>query len=140
MPATSEPEGLGGQLPDEAVVIRGGLMARDGLIASARRYADQNEGIYGITLWSWPGLTAGEIAQRVKEDHAQGRNPVGHGQLRWSTAGVIREAMSAGRAFILKKTGQDGHYTLTFPSEPSDGDWDRLEKMFGPPEPNPAAD
>lgn len=115
-------------------------MARDGLIASARRYAALNDGTYGLTVWAWPGLTAGQIARRVKAAHSVGRNPVAHGQLRQATVARLLEPAGDGRAFRLTKTGSDGHYTLIFPSEPTVQDWERLESMFSVPEANPAAD
>lgn len=115
-------------------------MARAGLIASARRYADQNDGVHGLTFWAWPGLTAGQIAMKVKEMYPTGRNPLAHRQLRRSTVDRLLEPAEGGRAFQLLKTGPEGHYTLTFPSEPTAQDWERLESMFDPPEPNPAAD
>lgn len=140
VPASGDVPEEAGHLPADAVVVRGGVMGREGLIRSARKYADQNEGVYGITVWSWPSLTAGEIAQRVKNMYPPGKNPVGHRQLRQSTAGMVRDESPDGRAFTLNKTGPDGHYTLTFPSEPTDGDWERLESMFARPEPNPASE
>jgi hypothetical protein len=140
MPTVGETNDGNGHLPDDSVVVRGGMMHRKDLIASARRYADRFDGVWGLTFWSWPGLSAGEIALRIKEAHPEGLNPIGHGQMRESTAGKIRAAAEDGRAFQLEKTGGEGHYTLTFPSEPTDADWNRLDIMFGPPEPNPAAD
>jgi len=115
-------------------------MVREDLIRSARRYADRNNGAYGLSFWSWPGMTATEILSRVKRRFPEGKNPVAHGKFRQSTAGAIREAAEDGRAYQLTPTSRDGHYTLTFPSEPSESDWERLEGMFGLPEPNPAAD
>lgn len=115
-------------------------MRREDMIASARKYAARTGGVYGLTVWSWPGLSPGEIALRVKETHPDGLNPVAHGQLRHSTAAKIREPGAGGESFQLVKTGSDGHYTLTFQSEPTVADWKRLEAMFGPAEPNPAAD
>jgi hypothetical protein len=110
------------------------------MIASARRYAAQNSGVYGLTFWAWPGLTAGQIAMRVKGMHPIGKNPLAHRQLRQSTVAKLVAPGEDGRLFELRKTGPDGHYTLTFPSEPTDTDWERLEEMFDPPEPNPAAE
>ncbi len=127
------------ELPDDAIVIRGGLMSRKDLIASVRK-CFALKGVYGLTVWSFAGLTAQDIALQVKNLHVEGLNPLGHGQLRQSTARTIREPGSGGRTLVLKKTGREGHYTLTFQSEPTDADWDRLENMFGLPEPNPAAD
>lgn len=140
MPTRGEAEGPAGQLPPNTLVVRGGLMARTGLIASARRYAAQNHGLYGLTFWAWPGLTAGQIAIRVKEMYPPGMNPLAHGQLRRSTVGKLLQPSEEGRAFELRKTGPDGHYTLIFPSEPTLRDWERLETMFEAPEANPAAD
>ena len=85
-------------------------------------------------------MTAPEIVLRVKQMHPQGENPVAHGKLRQSTAGRVRTPAQDGRKFELLKTGQTGHYTLTFPSDPTESDWERLESMFNPTEPNPAAD
>lgn len=115
-------------------------MVRQDLIRSARKYAAQSDGTHGLTVWSWRGMTAGDIALRVKQTHPVGTNPVAHRKLRQSTAGTIREPARDGRSFGLLKTGTDGHYTLTFPSEPTEADWKRLEGMFRAPEPNPAAD
>lgn len=139
MPTAEETYNESGHLPDDAIVIRGGMMLKQDMAASARRYAAL-KGVYGITVWSWPQLSAGEIALRVKETHPPGRNPVAHGRLRQSTAGKIREAGSDGRSLRLVKTGAGGHYTLTFPGEPTDADWGRVEGMFSPAEDNPAAD
>lgn len=134
-------ESASGHLPDNSVVVRGGTMKRRDLLPSAVRYADQNDGVYGLTVWSWPGMSPGEIALRVKANHPAGRNPVAHGQLRWSTVGEVRRPDTDGRAFnLIRTTRQDGHYTLTFPSRPTESDWNRLDGMFRMPEPNPAAD
>ena len=80
-------------------------MARKGLIASARRYADLSDGVYGLTFWSWAGLNAGQIAMRVKATRPAGKNPLAHRQLRQSTVGKLLEHSSKGRAFELLKTG-----------------------------------
>jgi hypothetical protein len=112
-------------------------MRTDTLKKSASRYADQT-GVHGLTFWSWPGLSAGAIALRVKNESQAGLNPLSHSSLRWSTAGEIREPTADGRAFALEQTGRDGHYTLSFPSDPTDEDWERIQQMFRPAVPNPA--
>src|SRR5436305_14167735 len=61
--------GPAGHLIDEAVVIRGGLMKRGDLIASAEKYEAQHPGAWAISVFSWPGLTAGEIARRARLPH-----------------------------------------------------------------------
>jgi hypothetical protein len=124
----------GGHLSDDAVVIRGGEMKRNTLMLSARKYEAIHPGEHGLTFWSWPDMTAEEIALRV------GRRVLMHAQLRKCTVGRIRGmAVSDGRPLDLVRTGQqDGHYTLILPSPPTNEDLDRLGQLFDPPQPNPA--
>jgi hypothetical protein len=113
-------------------------MNRGSLIESAARCMAKT-GRYGLSFFAWPGLDAGQTALRVKADYSHGLNPVGHSQLRQSTAGEMQQPDDTGRAFVLEQTtSYRGHYTLWFPSEPTPEDWDRLELMFRPSEPNPA--
>ena len=79
----------GGHLPDDAVVVRGGLMLRGDLMASAEDHAAENDGVYAISVSSWPDMTAEEIALRVKENRGADRNPLGHGKIRESAVGRI---------------------------------------------------
>jgi hypothetical protein len=139
VPTASESSGQSGHLPDDAIVVRGGEMRTETLRRSAERFADKTGGVYGLSFWSWPGLSAGMIAMRVRNERAPGRNPLGHTALRWSTAGEIRHPAADGRIFRLEPSGPDGHYTLIFPAEPTDEDWERIQQMFRPPELNPAA-
>jgi hypothetical protein len=124
-----------GHLPDDAVVIRGGEMKRKTLMLSATKYEATYPGEYGLTFWSWPGMTADEIALRVGGDRLM------HPSLRKCTAGLIRSLqVSDGRPLDLVRTGQqEGHYTLLLPCPPTDDDLDRLSQLFDPPQPNPAA-
>ena len=113
-------------------------MDRGNLIKSAERCFART-GRYGLSFFAWPSMDAGQIALRVKADRSDGLNPVGHSRLRESTAGKMQQPDDTGRAFVLEQTtGYLGHYTLWFPSEPTLRDWERLEQMFGPPQPNPA--
>lgn len=113
-------------------------MNRSNLIESAARCAARTGG-YGLSFFAWPGLDAGQTALRVKADYAAGLNPLSHPQLRQSTAGEMQRPDDIGRVFVLEQTGPyRGHYTLWFPSEPTPEDWDRLEQMFRPSQPNPA--
>lgn len=110
-------------------------MKRKTLMLSARKYEAIYPGEYGLTFWSWPEMTAEEIALRV------GGRRLMHAQLRKCTVGRIRGlVVSDGRPLDLVRTGpQDGHYTLILPSPPTDDDLDRLGQLFDPPQPNPAA-
>lgn len=109
-------------------------MRRGDLIASAEKYEALNPGVYGITVWSWPGETAEQIARRV------GTERLPHPDMRLSTVERICEpSLSEGLRFELIKTGPDGHYTLVLPSPPTDDDWNALELAFEEPQANPVA-
>ena len=86
----------------------------------------QQFGRYGLSLWTWPGATADEIATRP------GGPP--HPLMRTSTVRTVREA-----GFNLEHTGRPGHVTLYLPDSLTEEDWQRLEQAFGPPVPNPGA-
>jgi len=98
---------------------------------SAETYHAQT-GTYGLSFWSWDGLSAQQVAARVP------RLP--HAVLRKSTAGAIRAlTASDGGQFGLTQTRDDGHYTLVLPAPLSDDDLEMLSQLFGPEteEPNP---
>ncbi len=107
-------------------------------MASAEDHAAENDGVYAISVWSWPDMTAEEIALRVKENRGADRNPLGHGKIRESAVGRIYGAAHPG--FSLVQSDEDGHYDLILPSPPSEEVWDALELMFDPAQPNPASD
>jgi len=96
-------------------------------------------GFRGISVCSWPGLTAQEVAQRVKELRARRRQRVlMNPEMRQSTAGRIRRAGTQDRhPFDLVQTFWDGHWTLTLPDPTTPEDWRLLDEAFDPPEPNP---
>jgi hypothetical protein len=131
--ATGELPDASGHLPDDAIVIRGGLMKRDSLRISAEAHEAENPGAYALSFWSWPGLTAEEIARRV------GPENLPHKMLRKYSAGQLRNmAMSDGRPLELVPTDEDGHYDVILPPPPTDDDLDLFDHEFDPPEPNPA--
>jgi hypothetical protein len=124
-----------GHLPDDALVIRGGEMRRRTLMLSATGYEADHPGEYALSFWSWPGMTADEIALRV------GRRVLPHPRFRKCAVGKIRGLeVSDGRPLDLARTGpRDGHYTLLLPAPPTDDDLDALGRLFDPSQPNPAA-
>lgn len=103
-------------------------------MVSAKKYESRYPGEYGLTFWSWPGMTADQIALRV------GAVVLPHPELRKCTAGQIRSMpVSDGRPLDLIRTGnRTGHYTLLLPSPPTRDDLDALGRLFDPPQPNPA--
>lgn len=111
-------------LPDDAVVVRGGLMLAADLELSAQSHFDL-EGSYALSVFSAPGLSADEIAGRV---------PLRHSKIRQSTVGRIR---SAGYE-VVSSAGPPGHADLLLPHRPSDRDWHALDIAFDPPRANPA--
>ena len=100
-------------------------MRRSDLVAAATLYHREYDR-YGLSLSTWPGSTAEEIAMRP------GGPP--HSMMRASTVRRLRQA-----GFDLEPTGRPGHVTLYLPDPPTEEDWERLEQAFGPAVPNPAA-
>lgn len=100
-------------LPVDAVLVRGGISTLEDMAHSAAAFA-RRTGSYGLTFWSWPELTAEEIAVRVREQArlSRSKNPLPHTLLRSTAAGAL---LVANEAFRLAKTGADGHYTLYLP-------------------------
>ena len=101
---------------------------------SAAKYEALNPDVYALSFWSWPELTAEQIAAKV------GARRLPQSQLRESLAGKIRgmEA-SDGQPLDLVRTGEaDGHYTLVLPSPLRDVDLVNLADLFDPPQPNTA--
>lgn len=120
--------GLGPQadLPDDAVVVRGGLMKRERTMANARASFEE-VGAYGLSVWSVPDLDADGIV-RLARSH--GREYLPHGQVRASTVGELRP-------YTLHIDEPEGHYLLQLPTPPAEADWDALERAFADPQPTP---
>jgi hypothetical protein len=111
-------------------------MKPEDLMVSAQRYEAQNPGVYALSFWSWPMLTAEEIAKRV------GPGQLRHSELRQSTARRIRDLIvSDGRPLELERTGmKEGHYSLYLPSPLNTDDLVVLAQAFDPPQPNPVGE
>lgn len=134
LPHASESSGQSGHLPEDAIVIRGGEMRIRDMMTSAETYEAEHPGEYGLSFWSWSGLTADQIACRV------GTRLLPHPVLRKCTAGRIQGMIpSDGRPLVLVKTRGPGHYTLFLPSPPTEEDYEDLSARFDPPQQNPVA-
>lgn len=132
--AVPEPESPA-ELPEDAVVVRGGLMDRQQTIekaASARPIWGTN----GLSVWSVADLSADEIVQlaRTYEDLAADppKRYLPYGQMRVSTVGQLRA-----RGFGLLPDSPFGHYLLAIPTPTAESDWDALQEEFGPAEKSP---
>lgn len=112
------------RLPDDAVVVRGGLMLAADLAISAQSHFDI-EGVFALSVFSVAGASAATIATTV---------PLRHSKIRESTVGRLR---SAGFD-VVSSPGPPGHADLVLSSPPTDDDWTKLGAAFDPPRPNPA--
>lgn len=79
-------------------------------------------GYWGLTFWSWPDLTAEEIAMRVKEEaELTGRdNPLPHPAMRTTYTTFVADI---GEGVELRPTGPEGHQSLILPLDPPQPDW-----------------
>ncbi len=112
------------RLPDDAVVVRGGLMSAADLSLGAQTHFDA-EGAYALSVFSVPGKTADEIARGV---------PLPHSMIRESTVGRLRAAGYD----VVSSLGPPGHADLILPNPPTDDDWQALDKTFDAARPSPA--
>ncbi len=94
------------------------------LALSAQSHFDA-EGVYALSVFSLPGLTAGEIAASV---------PLPHSMIRESTVGRIRAAGYD----VLPSGGPSGHADLVLTNPPTTHDWQILDRTFDPARQNPA--
>jgi hypothetical protein len=124
------------ELPDEAVVVRGGIMEREPTIKKAAS-AIPDHGVNGLSVWSVEGLSAAEIVRLARSyddpTAAPPKSYMPYPQMRTSTVVQLRA-----RGFDLRPDSPLGHYMLTIPTPAADGDWDALQEEFGYPEPTPS--
>src|SRR5574341_633418 len=118
-----------GSLPDDARVVRGGLVTPERVQEAAE---EEPDGTRGISVQCAPGLSAHELA-RV------GRIP--HSRLSVSTVGRSRAlgGRALGAGFAVRPTpGPGRHATLIIPSRPvSAADAHAIAAAFDPLIPNP---
>ncbi|MGH2353892.1 MAG: hypothetical protein ACRDJN_19985 [Chloroflexota bacterium] len=113
------------RLPDDALVVRGGLMTPESIQEAADLEPD---GTFGLSVQSAPGMTPRDLAR-------EGDLP--HSKIRVSSVGRIR---SLGPGFdVIPTAGPGRHGTLTIPSRPvSVDDAQKITGAFDEPIPNPA--
>lgn len=115
------------ELPDDALLVRGGTMQRTDLEISAEVHKER-EGHYALSFWAVPGCSVAETAERV------GTGDLPHGKLRSAPVGRLRQL-----GYEVVFSGDPAHVSVMLPSPPSDIDWTNLESAFDAPEPNPVA-
>lgn len=113
------------RLPDDAIVVRGGLMKPEDIPGDAD---EGEEGVWGISVQSAPGMSPKDLARE---------GGIRHGKIRVSTVGRIR---ALGTGFdVIPTVGPGRHATATIPSRPvSEADAQSLENAFDQPIPNTA--
>jgi hypothetical protein len=113
-------------LPDDAIVIRGGVGSPETIAVNAQTTFD-TDGFWAVSGYAAAGLNAAEIAQLVRK-----RLP--HGQIRVSSVGVLRDG-----GFEVQETPDDyPHVDIFVPAEPDDAVCAQLADLFDDPIPNPA--
>jgi hypothetical protein len=117
-------------LPENAQVVRGGIMGSKSLESNAYgSKADPSCGLWALSVWSYPGMEGEEVAEEARRVDPEA---LPQGKIRVSTAERIRSA-----GFELVATNQRGHYSLVVPPEPEEPIWDDLREIFDEPIPNP---
>lgn len=116
-------------------MVRAGEMRLGAFMRSAE-VCLENEGFYGISFFSFPGMDADEIAREVgivREETPLRLMP--NPSMRQATAGAVRAL-----GYPLDPDNSPrGHVALRFDGPPTDADWEALDDVFQPPEDNPIA-
>jgi hypothetical protein len=119
--------GAGGEeLPDDAFVVRGGMMMVDNLRTNVEAHFDEYED-YAVSVFSVPGMDLHELAVLANRPN---------GQIRVSTCRRIRDL---GYEIVRSEHEGPGHADIKLPEEPSDEVLQTIADAFDEPVPNPAA-
>lgn len=118
------------ELPDGAIVVRGGIMGSSSLRSNA--YGSHEElKLWAISVWSYPNMEPEEVAEEARRVDEMA---LPQGKLRFSTAGRI-----CSEGYELIATNQPGHYSLVVPEEPDEAVWEDLRSIFDETCRNPVA-
>jgi hypothetical protein len=111
-------------LPDDAVVIRGGISAPDSLRKTALAHHDE-EGDFAISVASLAGVDGDALAGLARFSHPR---------IRETTVGRVR----AEGYDVVPDPPPDWHALIMLPHLPADDDWTRISNSFDPPRDNPS--
>lgn len=116
------------RLPDDAVVVRGGLLTPD---VVQRRSDEEPDGTWGLSIRTAPDMTVGDL---VRE------SPIPNSKIRQTTVGRIRALSPEFDVIPTDGPGYPKHHgTIIIPSRPvSDADAEAICGAFDEPMPNPA--
>jgi hypothetical protein len=110
-------------LPDETIVLRGGVMQPRDLEVNAYTHYDEFSE-YALSVFAVPGADLATTARVADRPNAS---------IRVTTAGRIRAA-----GYELRRSEPPpGHADLKLPNPPTDADWETLRVVFDDPIPNP---
>jgi hypothetical protein len=123
--STQSEDGAETTLPDEAVVVRGGLSTPETLHKSALAHFDE-KGVFALSVRSRPPMSAEELA-RVDP-------PMLHPRMRATTVGVLRRAGYD----VIPDEPPPAHALIMLPGVPADDDYVTVSAIFGEPTSNPA--
>jgi hypothetical protein len=118
-------EEKGERLPDEAVVIRFGRLGEKDFSRSVA-VEEETTGMPGLSVFSAANHSYGELAFTADLPHAL---------LRCTTVGKLRQL---GYDVVPDRGDEMHHCLVTFPSPPSNIDWEQLNGAFDPEVANPA--
>jgi hypothetical protein len=120
---------------DEDVVVRAGEMGLGNFMKAVETCFEQH-GFYGLSLFSFPDMSAQQIAEEVGVVRQEtGLRLMPHPSMRQARAGDVR---ALGHA-LVKDDRPRGHVTLRLAQRPTDDEWSALDAVFLPPEENPVA-
>lgn len=109
------------ELPDGALVVRGG----ESKVETLLRSADEAMELEGL-----PTLSAGALPDATR-DEIQEVYAIPNGKVRWTTVGDLRRA-----GFGVRPSDFYGHVSIDVPNPFSRAAAERLEEVFGPSEAN----
>jgi hypothetical protein len=104
------------EIPDDGVIVRGGLMLSSDLQRSAELHFAKYPGTgYAISVFHGSGMTAEQISRAA---------PVPHKTVRWCLAGELR------KAGYRVEPDEPHHANLFLPGPPSEPTWENLREIF----------
>ena len=106
-------------VPPNAVMVRGGPMNLGNLRTAETRPLKEGYDFHGLSMFSFPGCDADEIASRARKRLPQ-----------QEICETTAEAIWRAEFELRRTTGTPGHFSLVFDGKPSDDDLRRVLELF----------